>query len=150
MDAIDTQLTKSTKGRYTYTQRFWTYDINVCEPTERACSCRWRFADRRRCSSQALRSRESIVERTDGNSGRRKIMIKACGINVQGTLPRACHIVLPYEMYGWLMSVISEGERCNVCVMSYDYECECKCEWVIRCECPRGLAPLCIYPFVTI
>ena len=67
----------------------------VCKSTERECSCRRRFADQRRCLSQALQSRESIVERTDGSSGRRKIMIKACGINVQGTLPRACHIVLP-------------------------------------------------------
>ena len=91
-------------------------DTKVRKPTERECSCRRRFVDQQKCSSQALRLRDSIVERTDGSSGRRKIMIKACGIDVQGTFPRACHIVLPYETYMKLISVISEGERCNVLI----------------------------------
>ena len=108
-----THNSQDTKNTHTYNV-FWRpegcYQVRV--PTEREGSCRWRFADWQRCSSQALRSRESIVERTDGSSGRRKIMIKACGIDVQGTFPRACHIVLPYETYGWLLSVISAGERC--------------------------------------
>ena len=118
-------------------------------PTERECSCRWRFADRQRCSSQALRSRESIVERTDGSSGLRKIMIKACGIDVQGTLPRACHIVLPYETYVRLISVIREGERCNVLIcmcnvntlMSVSVVDTKRCEFVTKYEWPRVLHP---------
>ena len=107
---------------------------------ERECSCRWRFADRQRCSSQALRSRESIVERTDGSSGRRKIMIKACGIDVQGTFPRACHIVLPYETYVRLISVISEGERCNVliCVSVIVSVSNCVCVHMHTCVCACG------------
>ena len=38
-------------------------------------------------------------------------MINACGIDVQGTVPRACQgNVLPYEMYRELC-VMSEGEE---------------------------------------
>ena len=95
MDVINNDNSHKIKGRtHIHTTCFWTHD-EVRKPTERECLCRGRFADRQRCSSQAFRSRESIVERTDGSSGRRNIIIKACGIDVQGTFPRACHIVLP-------------------------------------------------------
>ena len=48
-------------------------------PTKRECSCRGRFADRQRCSSQALWLRESIVERTDGSSGEVRVWSRHVG-----------------------------------------------------------------------
>ena len=122
----------------------------------------------KRCSSQALRSRESIVERTDGNSGRIKIVIKACGFEVQGTFPRACHMCYPVRV----VRRVKCDERGSNIIMMMLYMCrEHKimswyvCEhmhtcvhvegydevWVsVQYECLRGLTPLCNYPFVTI
>ena len=56
-----------------------------------------------------LESSVPINEKADEFFGQLEMM-KACGIDVQGTVPWACHNVLPYEMYGEL-SVRSAGEE---------------------------------------
>ena len=96
-----TNHTKKFKGR-THIHTTFLKDpkkdhTNVKVLTEQECLCRGRYTDLRRCSSQAFRSRESINEKADEIS-RRLEMMKACGINVQGTVPQACHIV-PIEEY---------------------------------------------------